>query len=158
LSMKRGDTIVASSLAGDFVLPKNKNKKLVFIAGGIGITPFRSMIRYMIDTADKRLVTLIYSNKTAEDVAYKHIFDEAEHMLGMKTVYALTDPNTDTSRFPGAVRTIDAATIAGHIPDYMERTFYLSGPRGMVTAFEEILQAVGVRQNNIKTDFFPGFV
>lgn len=52
-SMVSTDMIVASQLAGDFVLPKNPNEKLVFIAGGIGVTPFRSMIKYLVDTHEK---------------------------------------------------------------------------------------------------------
>jgi Na+-transporting NADH:ubiquinone oxidoreductase subunit NqrB len=69
--MKFNDEVSVSNLAGDFVLPKNKEKKLVFIAGGIGITPFRSMVQYMIDNKDKREATLFYSNRTREEVAYK---------------------------------------------------------------------------------------
>src|SRR5665647_631894 len=54
IRMKQDQEIVASQLAGDFTLPQDKNKKLVFIAGGIGITPFRSMIKYMLDKKEKR--------------------------------------------------------------------------------------------------------
>ncbi len=143
LSMKRGDSIVASGLAGDFVLPKNKNEKLVFLAGGIGITPFRSMIQYLIDTKDKRSVTLLYSNKTANDVVYREVFEEARRLLGIKTFYALAR--------------IDAKTITEQVPDYKDRIFYLSGPRSMVVGFEKLLESMGVKESNIKTDFFPGF-
>jgi ferredoxin-NADP reductase len=157
LSIKKGGRIVASGLAGDFVLPKDKKKKLVFIAGGIGITPFRSMIQYMIDKNEPREVTLLYSSKIAGDIAYKDIFDGAEQMLGIKTIYAITDPNENIMQIPNIVKKVDADTIAKNIPDYKERTFYLSGPRGMVTDFEEILEDIGVKKNQIKTDYFPGF-
>ncbi len=142
LALKIGDVISASSLAGDFVLPKNPKKKLVFIAGGIGVTPFRSQVQYLMDTKDTRTVTLLYSNKTASEIAYKNIFDTAEREIGMKTIY--------TSR-------IDGAMIAREVPDYKERTFYLSGPHGMVTAFEKTLHDMGVSRFSIKTDYFPGF-
>lgn len=157
LSMKREDVIVASELAGDFILPKDKNEKLVFLAGGIGITPFRSMIQYMIDTKDKRSVTLFYSNKKANDVVYKEIFDRAQRLLGIKTIYALTSPEADLSVLPNSVRRIDEKIIMEQIPDYKQRKFYLSGPRGMVTGFEKLLESIGVNDNHIKTDFFPGF-
>ena len=49
LEMKVGDTISAGQLAGDFTLPKEKTRKIICIAGGIGVTPFRSMIKYLID-------------------------------------------------------------------------------------------------------------
>ena len=157
MKMKIGDKVVATGLAGSFVLPKDKNKKLVFIAGGIGVTPFRSMIKYLIDTGDRRAVTMLYSNKTAGDIAYKEIFDTAEKILGIKTVYALTAPDADLSRLPSAVRKIDSKTIAEKIPDYRDRIFYLSGPRGMVLGFRKTLGSMGIKKENIKTDFFPGF-
>ena len=157
LGMQVGDTIVASGLAGDFVLPKDTKKKLVFIAGGIGITPFRSMVQYMIDKKEARDVVLLYSNKRIQDIAYEDVFDIAERTLGMKTLYAVTDPDADMPALPNVTRTIDARTISENIPDYRERTFYLSGPHGMVTAFESVLQSMGVKESQIKVDFFPGF-
>ena len=152
-----GETIVAAQLSGDFTLPKNKDEKLAFIAGGIGITPFRSMIQYLIDTKEARKITLLYSNKTLGDVAYRDIFDRAYTELGIETVYSITDgqvPLDDLQTRKGA---IDSRVIAEEVPDYTERTFYLSGPHAMVTAFEKTLQEMGVSRNKIKTDFFPGF-
>lgn len=154
-AMKQGDTLSASHLAGDFVLPKSPKKKLAFIAGGIGVTPFRSMVRHLIDTQDARPVTLLYSNKTASEIAYQDVFAEAAHAIGMKTVYALTD---ETAPVPGTYAgKIDAALVTREIPDYRERTFYISGPRGMVEAFTTTLRAMGVSRFDIRTDYFPGF-
>jgi len=154
-NMRANEIVSASHIAGDFVLPRDKKKKLVFIAGGIGVTPFRSMAQYLIDTKDPRPVTLLYSNNTAAEIAYKDVFDRAGREIGMKTVYALTN---EPSSVPGAYRGfIDAALIAREIPDCKERMFYLSGPHGMVTAFEKILHDMGVSRFNIKTDYFPGF-
>ncbi len=150
-----GERVVASQLAGDFILPRDPKRKLVFIAGGIGITPFRSMIQYLLDRREPRPITLFYSNKTANEIAYKDVFDRAARELGMRTVYALTDepavaPGTHAGR-------IDAALIARTVPDYRERIFYLSGPRSMVNAFEKTLRGMGIPGRRIKTDFFPGF-
>lgn len=154
-ALKVNDTISASQLAGDFVLPKNPRKKLVFVAGGIGVTPFRSMVRYLVDTKDTRSVTLLYLNKTASEIAYKETFDEAGRAIGMKTIYALTG---EPALVPGMHNgKIDAALIAKEIPDYKERVFYISGPHGMVEAFDDILRGMGVSRFNIKTDYFPGF-
>lgn len=157
LGLKEGETVAVSSLSGDFVLPKDKNKKLVFIAGGIGITPFRSMIQYMIDKNEARPVALFYINKKTTDISYREIFDRAEKNLGLKTVYAITNPDAEIPLSPNFVRVIDARVISEKVPDYKERTFYLSGPRGLVTAFDKILQAMSVKKNQIKKDFFPGF-
>ncbi len=152
LAMKGGEMLVASQLAGDFVMPRNKKKKLVFIAGGIGITPFRSMIKYLIDTGERRDIALFYSNRTAADVVYEDVFNEAAKKLGITTVYAITDPKS-----PGYTGAINSHMITEEVPDYMERYFYISGPHAMVVGFEETLGALGVRSSHIKTDFFPGF-
>jgi glycine betaine catabolism B len=155
--MKEGDIIVASQLAGDFTLPKDPNKKLAFIAGGIGITPFRSMIKYLVDRNEKRDVVLFYSNKTAADIAYKQIFDEAERRMGIKTIYNLTDQKNIPAGWSGSTGYIDGRMISEQLPDFKQRTFYLSGPRTMVEAFEKTLSGLGVHHSQIKTDFFPGF-
>lgn len=154
-AMQPNDTLSASQVAGDFVLPKDKNKKLVFIAGGIGVTPFRSMVQYLVDTKDTRAVTLLYSNKTASEIAYKDIFDSAAQTIGMKTVYTLTNEPTP---IPGTYSgMIDAALIMREIPDHKERVFYISGPHGMVEAFKKTLADMGISRFNIKSDYFPGF-
>ena len=153
--MKVGSKISASHLSGGFVMPRKKEKKLVFIAGGIGVTPFRSMIQHLLDTKEKRPVVVLYANKTLADVAYKNILDRARIELGIKTVYALSNEKTAV---PGMVNgIIDAKLIAAEIPDYKERTFYISGPHGMVDAFKKTLTGMGVSRFNIKSDFFPGF-
>jgi ferredoxin-NADP reductase len=157
LNMQPGQKIVASQLAGDFTLPKNRKEKLAFVAGGIGITPFRSMVKYLIDKNEKRDIIIFYSNRTITDIAYKEIFDEAQSRLGIKTVYVLTDKNTKPG-WDGEIGHIDGKMIARQVPDYLHRVFYLSGPHAMVAAFEKTLKNLGVSRGRIKIDFFPGFV
>ncbi len=155
-SMKIGDKISMSHLSGGFVLPKDKKKKLVFIAGGIGVTPFRSMIKYLLDKKEIRPIVVLYSNKTAEDVAYREIFDRAKKELGIETVYVLTAEKSQAAgTYSGS---IDAGLIGRAIPDYKERTFYISGPRAMVEAFKKTLREMGISRFKVKSDFFPGFV
>jgi ferredoxin-NADP reductase len=158
LSLKPGDKIVGGQLAGDFVLPANRSRKLVFMAGGIGITPFRSMIKYLVDTNQYRDVKLIYSNRSASEVAYNNIFEEANQKLGIQTLHALTDFTKIPSFWSGHKGYVDGAMIQKEIPDYQERIFYISGSHTMVTAFKEMLAELGVPNRNIKTDFFPGLV
>jgi ferredoxin-NADP reductase len=150
--------IMAGQLAGDFTLPQDTNKKLVFIAGGIGITPFRSMIKYLIDTKQRRDIVVFYSNKLDSERMYTDVFDAAQQMVGIPIVYTLTDESHIPSDWKGEQGRIDAAMIAKHVPDWKERIFYLSGPHAMVVGFEEVLKKMGVSSGNIKKDFFPGFV
>ncbi len=155
LTMGENDVISASHVAGDFVLPTDQNKKLVFIAGGIGVTPFRSMVQYCVDKKERRSIIMLYANKTAAEISYKEVFDRAQQELGIKTVYVVTK---ESSSAPGMYSgSIDSALIAKEIPDYKERTFYISGPHGMVDSFTKTLRDMGVSRWKIKTDFFPGF-
>ncbi len=140
-SLEVGEKLFATQLDGDFVLPNDKTKKLVFIAGGIGITPFRSMVRYLVDTGEQRSVTLLYANTNDSEAAYRDLFDQAASSIGMKTVY---------------VSAVDKVLIEREVPIYRDRMFYISGPPGMVDAYKKLLRDMGVRRANIKTDYFPG--
>ena len=143
MAMAPGSKILAGQLSGDFTLPKNENKKLAFIAGGIGITPFRSMIQYFLDNKQKRDLVLFYTNKTPADVAYKDFLDNAAQQLGIKVIYNFGPLTVDT--------------IKSAAPDFANRTFYISGPHGLVDAFEKTLKDIGVPASQIKIDFFPGY-
>ena len=147
LAMQPGDTIITGQLAGEFTLPKDPKQKLAFIAGGIGITPFRSMVKDLVDRNEKRNAILLYSNRNADEVAYRDVFDEAAQKINMETIYTVTE---------GGNR-LTADIIKKEIPDYGERMFYISGTHAMTNAFEELLRGMGVSRANIKTDFFPGF-
>jgi len=157
LFLNKGDTIVASQCAGEFVMPKDTKTKLVFIAGGIGVTPFRSMIKYCVDKNEKRDIVLLCSNKKVEDIAYKNIFDEAEVKLGLKTLYIVTDKDQIIQNKNMRSGFIDIPFIQKEIPDFKEREFYISGPHSMISMFEKTLSDIGIPKKNIKVDFFPGF-
>lgn len=150
--------MMAGQRAGDFTLPRNKNEKLAFIAGGIGITPFRSMLKYLCDKKERRDIVLFYSNKNEGEIAYRDILLEAEKTIGAKIVYALTDVNSIQPGWKGEKGRIGPDMIATYLPDYLDRLFYLSGPHAMVTAFEKVLLGMGIPEKKIVKDFFPGFV
>jgi ferredoxin-NADP reductase/Na+-translocating ferredoxin:NAD+ oxidoreductase RnfD subunit len=156
-SLKPGDQIIASQLSGEFTLSKDKNQKLVFIAGGIGVTPFRSMAKYLMDTNEHRDIVMLYSNRTPNEIAYKDIFETAEN-IGLRTIHIVNDSAGISLPANMRLGMINADLIRKDIPDYKERMFYISGPHGMVSAFEGTLQQLGIPQKNIKVDFFPGFV
>ncbi|MDE2037942.1 MAG: oxidoreductase [Patescibacteria group bacterium] len=152
-----GATIMAGQLAGDFTLPRDRRAKVAFLAGGIGITPFRSMIKHALDAGEKRDMVLVYSNKRMEEIAYADVLEEAYEKLGMKTVCTLTDAARVPAGWRGRTGYIGPETIEEEIPDYRERIFYISGPQSFVTSCEHLLTDMGVPRRRIKTDFFPGF-
>lgn len=156
-NMSDQNSIVASQLAGEFILPKDKTQKIVFIAGGIGITPFRSILKYLIDTGEKRDIVVLYSNKNAVEIVYQDILDQAKDKFKIKTVYALTDLSTILEDWMGRKGRVNEVMIKEEVPDYAERIFYLSGPHAMVAGFEQTLKKMGIKKNQIKIDFFPGY-
>jgi ferredoxin-NADP reductase len=150
--------IITSPPSGEFTLPKDPKTKCVFIAGGIGVTPFRSMVKYMLDEHIGRTITLFYSNRKAEDIVFKDLFDEAEKAFGLQTVYTLTeDKPAPAGGWQGKTGYIDADMIKDSVEDWGDRVYYVSGPEPMVQAFEKMLASMGITKKNIKHDYFPGY-
>lgn len=156
VTMQQGDEIIAAQLAGDFTLPKKINTPLVFIAGGIGIVPFRSMVKYIIDKNLQANIILLYANRTKGEIVFADIFQEAQ-THGIKTIYTLTDIDHVPQDWQGEKGYITGEMIQRTIPDYKTRTFYLSGPQLMVERYHETLTSIRVSRNHIKQDFFPGY-
>lgn len=148
--------LVGAQMAGDFTLPADPEEKLVFMAGGIGITPFRSMLKYLIDTQQPRNIMLFYANKTVDEIAYKDVLSTAQTRLGVKIFYTLTDKAAVPRNWTGFTGRIDEQMLAQAVPDYLERTYYLSGPPEMVRAYEACLKKLHIKGSQIKKDFFPG--
>lgn len=157
-SLEPGERMVASQLAGDFYMPLDKSRKLAFIAGGIGITPFRSMIQSLLHDGEKRDIVLFYANKQEKDIAYSEVFNQAQKDLGIKVYYALTEEESIPPDWKGVRGQVSQALIEKTVPDYRERLFYISGPHSMVDAYKESLLGLGLRRKQIKSDYFPGFV
>lgn len=157
LELEVKDTIVASQLSGDFVLPENQAQKLVFIAGGIGITPYRSMIKYLLDRNEKRDIILFYANSNYHDFVYKNIFEKAEKKLGFKIHFVITDTQEIPARWNDLSGHITDDMIKKEVSDYDTRTFYISGPNAMVEAYKTLLLSMGVKRKNIIFDYFPGY-
>lgn len=150
--------VIAAQIAGDFTLPSDPQQKLVFIAGGIGITPFRSMLKYLLDKQQRRNIILFYANRTVDEIVYQDVLYAAYTRLGVKIFYTLTDIAKLPRNWTGFVGRLDERMIAQAIPDYRERTYYLSGPPSMVNSYESVLRNMGVEHHQIKKDFFPGLV
>src|SRR5438105_1259275 len=150
--------MIAQQIYGDFTLPKDPKQKLVFMAGGTGITPFRSMLKYLLDMHEHRDIVLLYLNRTADEIAYKDILSETQTKLGIKVFYTLTSTESLPRNWSGLVGRIDEKMLQQAVPDYTERTFYISGPLDMVKAYEGLLENMRVDRDQIKKDFFPGLV
>ncbi|HSX41868.1 MAG TPA: hypothetical protein VLE93_00790 [Candidatus Saccharimonadales bacterium] len=154
--MPKNHLVAAGSLFGDFVLPKNTEKKLAFIAGGVGVAPFRAFAKELVDTQTQRDVVQLFSNKRVNDIVFADLFRQAESK-GLKTIYTLTDSAALPADWPGEVGLISKELVCRTIPDYRQRTFYVSGPQPMVQAAEQVLASLGLPKKQVVTDYFPGY-
>lgn len=143
-SLRQGDTLEAHDLEGDFVVDDAK-KTFVFIAGGIGITPFRAIL-FDLDYQQQPLnVRLLYCNHDNE-------FPYRKELEALKSRH----PKFRIDYIVSPAR-IDEKSIPQLVPDIQKPTFYVSGPEPMVESMDEIFKKIGVPDDRIKNDFFPGY-
>lgn len=150
-NMSIGDTIEASGPDGNFTIDsdligvEHHNKNYVFIAGGIGVTPFRSIL---LDLDHKKLpvnVQLLYANSD-NNIVFK---DEFDSLIGK-------NPNFKIQYFISPAR-IDEKTFSTFNSQLSTLNFYISGPTKMVDEFSNMLKTLGVSEKNIKLDHFSGY-
>ena len=91
-------------------------------------------------------------------MVYRDVLDAARARLAAKILYILTDPAAVPRNWSGLTGRINERMILRAIPDYDERTYYLSGPPAMVRASEQALKNMRISGRQIKKDFFPGLV
>ncbi|MFH0731664.1 MAG: FAD-dependent oxidoreductase [Candidatus Omnitrophota bacterium] len=156
--LKLGDLARLRMPYGSFTY-KPEYKKIAFLSGGIGITPIRSICKFI---ADKKLgadIVLLYGNNKEEDIIFKADFDNmAAANKNIRAVYTLTAPDIDKSKWTGRIGYIDDKMITLEIPDYMERIFYLCGPPVMVAALTDILRnKLSLKPTSIVTENFAGY-
>lgn len=156
-SLEEGKGLLATSVMGDFLLPEDKDRTLVFIAGGIGITPFISMLRTLLIKKEKRDIVLIYANKQESEIAYKYVLEEAVRELGVRVVYVLSDLATLPKDWGGEKGFITEQILETHVTAVVSSFYYISGPPSMVSSYSALLQSMHVCKADITTDFFPGF-
>ena len=151
-ALNAGGKVKVMGPMGNFIL-KEDAKEIVFLGGGIGITPFRNMIKYACDKKLPIKMTLLYSNKAPADICYKDewpLFEEQNPNL--KVVNTITDATTNWN---GRTGRINEAMIREF--SSADTLFYICGPPGMVTALSELLKTMNVPISNIKIEKFAGY-
>jgi ferredoxin-NADP reductase len=139
---------------GDFVLPEDTQQEYVFIAGGIGITVFRCMLRYIADTGKPYKVTLVYSNRDRESTAFLDELHEIEQAVpGFRLVVTMTDD----PEWEGESRRIDADMLRDQFGELEPFTYLVAGPPAMVEAVAEQLSQAGVPEEQVLPSRFSGY-
>lgn len=144
-AMQPGDTIEADAPEGDFVL-EGYDKDYVFVAGGIGVTPYNSILSQMEHDGESANIEILYANRSEATKAYKN---ELEAITSKHDSINVTD-------FYGDAR-IDQAALEAAGAKLNDPIYYISGPEPMVEAFEKVLDAMGIDDAHKRFDYFPGY-
>lgn len=154
--MPLGTKIKMTGPLGDMLLHEDASRPAVFIAGGIGITPFRSMVEHAAIAKLPHKITLLYSNRTVGSSAFlKDLRDWQSINPNFKLTVAITDEVP--ADWDGEVGRIDAPLIERHVPDLKTPMWYLAGPAAMTGAMRELLKKLGVSRDNIRQEEFSGY-
>ncbi len=139
---------------GDFTLREGA-ERVAFLTGGIGITPVRSILRFMADTGDHRDVTLFFGNKDLESIVFRlELENFATRLPHLKIVHVLSDPQSDWEGYRGHVR---GEILETELGDADGLTYYISGPPAMVTTMKDLLKERGVGRREMVLENFEGY-
>lgn len=172
-NLKPGIHVKVIGPMGRFMLDET-NDPLVMLVGGVGITPLRSIIKYLLDTKSTRPITLLYSNTIAEEIVFKKEFDEwSISNPTLKVIYTITKPEETThstssglmlssveaSKIPWTGKTgrINEEMVKEYVQDLNTVHYYTSGPSIMVQAMKQLLKNLNVEEDRIQAEIFPGY-
>jgi ferredoxin-NADP reductase len=153
--MPLGAEVEVEQPKGEFVLPEETDRHCVFIAGGIGITVFRAMLRYIEDEQLPHRVTLVYSNRNRASAAFLDELDELESANpNLHVVLTMTkDPEWD-----GETRHVDEVMLRDHLgEDLGTYTFLVAGPPDMAEGVGEMLRSAGVPEEQVRVSKYSGY-
>jgi ferredoxin-NADP reductase len=152
--LPEGTEVEVEQPKGSFVLPQETDKHYVFLAGGIGITVFRSMLRYIADEGLPHRVTLVHSNRDRESTAF---YDELRELEAANANLEIVFTMTEDSGWDGETRRIDAEMLRDHLGDLDTYTYFIAGPPGMVEGVSGALQEAGIPEDQTRSQGFSGY-
>lgn len=139
---------------GNFVLHKTETTPAVFLTGGIGITPVRSIIAQASHDKLPHKITLFYSNKTPQDTAF---LSDLQLFAKENSNFTFVPVMTRDASWQGEKGHITKEMLATYVPDLTTPIYYLSGPASMVATMRQILTDAQVNEDNIRTEEFSGY-
>jgi len=147
--LKVGDRVPLKGPFGKFVMGDERSS--CFLAGGVGITPFMSMLRWLRDTRSDRRATLLYSCRTQDQFLWR---EELETMMRECPNFriVLTITREQPSGWPHRLGRIDERVIMESVPDLAGTVFYSCGPEPLIDAVFGILRGMGVTEDRLKRE------
>lgn len=156
--MPIGTAVQIEGPFGNLVLHADVTRPAVFLAGGIGITPFRSMLLHAAAQKTPQQLRLFYSNRRPEDAPFLDELQELQKKNPRYTLVAtMTEPEKSSRPWSGQTGYITPVMLAKYLGDMESPVYYVVGPPGMVTAFRAMLKDAKVSDQNIRTEKFAGY-
>lgn len=149
-NLKPGTEVHMADPMGDFVLPKLLQTPLVFVAGGIGVTPFHSMLAWLAATGEERPIKLLYGVSAEDEIIFQDTFGSA----GVQPTIVVSDPSP---AWGGERGRITAELVLGLEKPSDDTLIYVSGPEPMVQSLTKDLMKAGVPENRLVADEFPNY-
>ena len=150
--------VVIESAMGLFTLPADKSTPLCFLAGGMGIAPFRSMLRYAADARTGHKATLFYSSRVPEEALFLDEFNSiASKDPSIQVVATITRPEQSAQEWEGRTGRLAASAIKETCAYWKEAIYYLAGPPVMVDGMKTMLDEMGIDKARIKQEVWTGY-
>jgi ferredoxin-NADP reductase len=157
-AMPPGGRAIVEGPAGSFILDPDRSRGAVFVAGGIGITPFISMLRQAAHERSAQRLALVYSNRRPEDAAFLAELQQLERDLrSFRLLATMTDMARSSVAWPGETRLVDAALATGAADGMSRPVYYVVGPPGMVDNMRNALAQAGIDDGDIRSEEFYGY-
>lgn len=151
--LKIGAVVDIEGPSGTFILDEKEQGNHIFLAGGVGITPFRSFLKYALDTKRQDTFVLLYSNKMANEIAFKKEFDTFTNKKNTKVVYTLSREKKKGFEHGR----IDEKLISKYSKDVTNPTFWICGPPSFTVAMEDLLNTMKIDSDKIRSEKFTGY-
>ncbi len=156
--MPLGSVLTIAGPSGDLIFDHSAHRPAVFLAGGIGITPFRSMVLHAAYEKSPRPIFLFYSNRRPEDAAF---LDQLQAVTkqnpNYKLIASMTKMEQSHRSWQGETGPIDKEMLDRHMRDLVSPVYYIAGPPAMVQALHTMLQRSGAADTDIRAEEFAGY-
>lgn len=158
-SLEKGELVQFSGPWDDLNFDSKDTSPHVFLAGGIGVTPFHSIIQYALDMKLETQMTLFVSWKTQEEMIFDDFFREAEGKIGnFNYIPTLTeDASLDSDIWDREKGRINDEMIKKYVADIKESKYFFAGPQQMVKSLKETIKNMGVSEDNFLAEEFEGY-
>ncbi len=156
--MPLGTVVKMDSAMGSFTLHKNSAKPAVFLAGGIGVTPFSSIVRQADHDRAPHKLYLFYSNRRPEDAPFVEVLQNLEKTNPQfRFIATMTEMRRSKKTWNGETGRIDQEMLSKYLNELRGPIYYVAGPPALVSGMRKMLVASGVDEDDIRSDEFSGY-